>query len=480
MAEITLLQLNDLHGYLLPHPELIWTAEGPSFPRLGGVARIKSLFDQVRAERPGAVLAFDNGDTFHGTHAAVSTKGEALVPAINALGLSAMTAHWEFAWGPEHVERLAGLLDHPLLAANCYRKSDNSRPFPATTMCEAAGIKVGVIGLAATIIDKTMPPHFSKGLRFTDGPEEAQAFSQSLRGEGADLVVVLSHLGFPQDLELARRVTGVDVILSGHTHNRLTEPVQIDGTHVIQSGCHGSFIGRLDITLDGGRVSVAEHALLRVDDSFSDDPDVAALAADASKASEGLAREVGRTPTALHRYTCLDAPMDDVLLAAVARAAGTRIAFSNGWRYGAPVPPGPVTAEDLWNIVPVDPPVSRVDLTGAEILEMMEEDLERTFACRPFDQMGGYLKRFRGLTLHAKLENPKGLRINRAFCGDGPLDPTQTYTVGYITTQGVPEKLGRNRHDLDIHAVAALEGWFAEPDWTPDGGVPGVGRVLVV
>ncbi len=174
MPDLTILQLNDLHGYLAPHPELVRTADGLSFPRLGGVARIRTLFDRVRAERPGAVLAFDNGDTFHGTHAAVTSKGEALVPAINALGLSAMTAHWEFAWGPAHVERLAGMLDHPLLAANCYRKSDGSRPFPATTICEAAGLRIGVIGLAATIIDKSMPPHFSEGVRFTDGRAEVR------------------------------------------------------------------------------------------------------------------------------------------------------------------------------------------------------------------------------------------------------------------------------------------------------------------
>jgi sulfur-oxidizing protein SoxB len=203
-SSLTLLQMNDLHGYLAPHPELVWTPEGPEFPRLGGLARIRTLFDQVRAERPGAVLAFDNGDTFHGTHAAVSTKGVALLPAINALGLAAMTAHWEFAWGPDHVEWLADRLNHPVLAANCYRKSDGRRPFPATIICEAAGLRVGVIGLAATIIDKVMPSHFSEGVRFTDGPSEVREEAARLRSDGVGLIVVLSHLGLPQDLRLAQ------------------------------------------------------------------------------------------------------------------------------------------------------------------------------------------------------------------------------------------------------------------------------------
>jgi S-sulfosulfanyl-L-cysteine sulfohydrolase len=481
MPDLTILQLNDLHGYLAPHPELVRTADGLSFPRLGGVARIRTLFDRVRAERPGAVLAFDNGDTFHGTHAAVTSKGEALVPAINALGLSAMTAHWEFAWGPAHVERLAGMLDHPLLAANCYRKSDGSRPFPATTICEAAGLRIGVIGLAATIIDKSMPPHFSEGVRFTDGPDEVRELSATLREQGADVIVVLSHLGLPQDIELAAEVADApDVILSGHTHNRLTEPVRVGRTVIIQSGCHGAFIGRLDLTIEESRVIDVRHALIKIDDTFEENPDVAGLVAEARTASADLAREVGRTPIALHRGTCLEAPMDDVLLAAVARAAGTRIAFSNGWRYGAPIPPGPVTAEDLWNIVPVDPPVSRVELTGAEILEMMEDNIEHTFSCDPFGQMGGYVKRFRGLVLCVKLENPKGLRIDQAFSHDGPLERAKTYSVGFITAQGVPTGMGRNRNDLGIHAIAALDDWFRNPEWQVDGGVSEAGRVIVV
>lgn len=222
------------------------------------------------------------------------------------------------------------------------------------------------------------------------------------------------------------------------------------------------------------------HELIRIDDRFEANPDMAALVADAREMSVDLEREVGQTPIALHRDTCLEAPMDHVLLAAVARAAGTEIAFSNGWRYGAPIPPGPVTVEDLWNIVPVNPPVSKVDLTGAEILEMMEHNLEHTFSCDPFGQMGGYVKRFRGLVLCVKLENPKGLRIDSAFAQDGPLERTRTYPVSFITQQGVPKHLGRNRRDLETHAVTALEDWFREPDRQEDGGVSGAGRFIVV
>ncbi|MDA7430718.1 5'-nucleotidase C-terminal domain-containing protein [Primorskyibacter aestuariivivens] len=478
MAHITLLQLNDLHGYLLPHPELVWTADGPTFPTMGGVARIKTLFDRIRAERPGAVLALDNGDTFHGTHLAVSTKGEALIPPINALGFAAMTAHWEFAWGPRHVEALAAQLRHPLIAANCYRKNTGERPFPATLTVTVGGLTIGIIGIAATIIDKSMPPHFSEGVRFNNGIDEVRDEAESLRTQGVDLIVVLSHLGLPQDMELARRVPGIDVILSGHTHNRLTEPVCVNETLIIQSGCHGAFVGRLDLEVVEGSIVSHSHALIPVDDSLAEDPEMASLVAAAVAQGEGLSAIVGQTSIALHRNTCLTAPMDDVLLAAVAAAGGTEIAFSNGWRYGAPVPPGAVTCNDLWNIVPVDPPVSTVTLTGREILDMMEENLERTFSCDPFGQMGGYLKRFRGLTLFLKLENPKGQRIVQAFAGSEALDRATAYSVSFITAQGVPMKYGTDRRNLEIYAVTALIDWFSNADSNID--LMSAGRVIVV
>lgn len=480
MATITLLQLNDLHGYLTPHPELVWGAAGPEFPKLGGLARIKTLFDRTRADNPGGVVALDNGDTFHGTHLAVSTKGQALVAPVNALGLTAMTAHWEFAWGPDHVHQLAAQLDHPLLAANCYSKADGSRPFPPSLELTVAGIAVGIIGIAATIIDKTMPDHFSEGVRFTDGVEEAREQSARLRKNGAELIIVLSHLGLPQDIELARQVPEINVILSGHTHNRLAEPEQVGDTVVIQSGCHGAFIGRLDIDIEHGRIVQSRHALIPIDDSIPEDDQMAGLVNEALAKGTDLSEVIGHTPRHLHRNTCLDAPMDDVLLAAVARTGGTDIAFSNGWRYGVPIPSGDVTLEDLWDIVPMNPVVSTVTMTGREILAMMEESIERTFACDPFGQMGGYLKRFRGMTFHVKLENPASRRIVGAFVGSDPLKSGQSYAVSFITSQGVSKKYGTARKALEIHAIDALKTWFENPEWDDVQIVPGSGRVLIV
>jgi len=463
-SALTILQINDTHGYLEPHPELVWEGGEPSFPVLGGYARIASLFEAVRHERPNSVLTLDNGDTFHGTFPAVYSKGEALVAPVNALGLDAMTAHWEFAWGPDHFRQLAQKLKHPMLAINCYEKASGKRPFPPSRLLERAGLRIGVIGIAATIIDKSMPPHFSTGLRFTIGDEELPGEIERLRRfEGAELIVVLSHLGFPQDAKLASLVAGIDVLLSGHTHNRLEHPVVVNGALIIQSGCHGSFVGRLDLDIADRKIARFAHRLIPVDESLPSNPTMNALVESVMAPHRAMLSEVvGSTLVGLHRNTILESPMDEFLLAAISKAANANIAFSNGWRYGAPIPPGPITMNDLWNVIPTNPPVSVVDLTGRELVAMIEENLENTYAADPYRQMGGYVKRCRGLTMIAKIENPPGHRIDRLFVEGRLVEPETIYQAAFVTAQGVPAKYGRNRRDLTIRAVEALRSYLSD------------------
>ncbi len=463
MPQLTFLQINDLHGYVLPHCEMVREERGDwTFTELGGLARIAGLFETVRRERPGAVIALDNGDTFHGTHLAVASKGKALVPMLNALSLDAMAVHWEFAYGPDGVCDLAMLLDYPVLAINCHRQVDDQLLFPPYRIIERSGLRVAIIGLACPIVDKTMPASFSTGVYFTMGNRELPRWIKRVRkDEKADLVVVLSHLGFPQDVKLAGEIDGIDILVSGHTHNRMDEAIVVNGTVIFQSGCHGSFVGRLDIEVEEGKVAGHRHQLIPVDASIAEQPDVAGLVACALETEpSALGETVGQVTVALHRYAMLSSPMDDVLLEAIAEAAGTQIAFSNGWRYGAPIPPGPVTLNDLWNIIPTNPPVSIVDITGAEILEMLEANLERTFAADPYEQMGGYVKRMRGLTMYFKAENPAGHRIDRLFAERKRVDRAKTYTVAFVTAQGVPQKFGRNRRNLDLHAIDAMRALF--------------------
>jgi len=231
-----------------------------------------------------------------------------------------------------------------------------------------------------------------------------------------------------------------------------------NGAIIFQSGCHGSFLGRLDLDIDDGEIVRHHHELIAVDERFVPDRDMQAQIDTAMAPHRTmLSQIVGHTNVALSRYQSLQCSMDDLLLDAIALAAGTEIAFSNGWRYGVPIPPGPITVNDLWNIIPTNPAVETVELTGDEIRVMLEENLESTFSSNSYQQMGGYVKRCRGIRLYAKIENPAGRRIDRLFALGAPVYPDRRYKVAFVTEQGVPMKFGCNRTVLDTHAIDALQ-----------------------
>ncbi len=461
---LTILQVNDSHAYLRPHMELFRRGGGEVYREAGGYARIATLFRRIRKERP--VVALDNGDTLHGTYPAVESDGAALVPVLNELGFDAMTGHWEFAYGPQRVQELAGRLDYPLLAVNCYREGTDALVFPPCRILERGGLRVAIVGVAATIVDKTAPASFSRGVSFTLGREELPRVVETVRdAEGADLVVVLSHLGLPQELQLAADVDGIDVLVSGHTHNRLYRPAMVNGTLLMQSGSHGSFVGCLDLLVGDEGVQGYEHELIEVDASIEADDRAAAMVEDAVAPHRGMLDEVvGCTATGLNRCRVMETTMDNLLLQSMQAASGAELAFSNGWRYGAPVPPGEVTMNDLWNIVPVNPPVSTCELRGAEIRRMLEDDLELTFSRNPYRQMGGYVKRCMGLTAYVKVENPAGHRVEELFVGTRRVEDGDTYEACYITVQGVPEKYGSNRQDIGVDAIEAMRCYLAGHD----------------
>ena len=269
---------------------------------------------------------------------------------------------------------------------------------------------------------------------------------------------MLSHLGLPQDVRLAAAVDGIDVLLSGHTHHRLETPLSVNGALLIQSGVHGSFVGRIDLAVRGGRVVRHAHRLIEIGEGYPAEPAVGALVEAAVAPFEAeLGEVVGETAVPLYRGEMFGSSMDDLLLAALRRETGAALAFSNGWRYGAPVLPGSVTRNDLYNMVPMDPEVMTVTLTGAEVLGMLEQNLERTFACDPFGQMGGYVKRCQGLVCYVKVENPPGHRVQACWAGGRRLDPGRTLPGRVRDSPGCPRR-GRRRPHGDGHRGARGDG----------------------
>ena len=308
-----------------------------------------------------------------------------------------------------------------------------------------------------------MPKHFSEGLKITDGNAELPIIVEQVKEEGADIIILLSHNGFPQDVEMLSKAQGINICLSAHTHNRLYEAVKINDTILIQCGCHGSFVGHLTVDIEERKIVDYNYQLITVSENIIADEVAKAMVEKIMQQYRYLQNEqVGTTQIILHRYNTLESSLDDFLLSAIQYATKSEIAFSNGWRYGVPVNKGVITKWDLYNIIPMNPVISTVELSGQEIWDMLEENLERTFSKEPLQQMGGYVKRCVGLNIKMRIENPKGNHIQEIYFNDAHLQKDQTYKTAYVTSQGVPEKFGKNKKELEIKAIDAMEIYLKE------------------
>lgn len=458
---LTIVQINDTHSYLESHQEIFYEGEQPVFRKAGGYARIQKIVNELRQEGP--VMLLDNGDTIHGTYEAVATKGWNMIPILNAMGIDAMTFHWDSGYGPENLKQIGKELHYPILAGNVYDEATNELAFKPYRLFDVDGLSVGVIGLACNILDKTMAPHFSEGIYLTMGDKELPGYIAELKEQGAQLIILLSHLGFPQDIQLLSEVKGIDICLSGHTHNRVEAPLQIGTATLIQSGSHGSFIGKLEVYFEDNQLQKIDHQLLEINEDIPEDAELKAkIDAALSPYRAELDVRVGKTEVDLHRGYNLETPMDNFLLEAIRHHTGSDVTFSNGWRYGAPIVKGDITLRELYQIIPMNPPLSTAELTGAEIWQMLEDNMENTYSHNPYSQMGGYLKRAHGLHAYFKVENPKGTRLQKLFIGGQAVELEKVYTVGYVTYQGVPKKYGRNHQNLAMKAVAAMKSFLDE------------------
>lgn len=459
--ELSIGFINDVHGYLEPHPELFYGKDGEYIKTAGGYARIASVFEKIKSENEHA-LFFDGGDTFHGTLLVVASKGEALIPILNQLGFSGMVGHWDFAYNPDHLLTLGRQLNYPILGINVY-KEDGTLLLKPYSLIDVDNQKIAVIGVCANIIDKTMPKIFKQGIYVTDATQEIGNYVKEVKELGANLVILLSHNGYPQDIELLKNTTGIDVCLSSHTHNRLYEPVRVNDTIVIQCGCHGSFVGHLKLSISDNKIKHHEYELIEVNDNIASNRNIEKIVEDIMLSYRSLKKQiVGKTDTILHRYSTFSSSMDNLLLKAISKVAGVDIAFSNGWRYGVPIDKGDITIWDLYNMVPMNPVISVVDMTGQEIIDMLEENFERTFSASPIRQMGGYCKRYLGLQINFHIENPYGYRIEEIYHQGEHLNKEKVYKATYITEQGVPDKYGRHRIHLETTAVLALINYLNE------------------
>jgi sulfur-oxidizing protein SoxB len=406
-----------------------------SYGKIGGLDRLAAVVKKVRAERGDKVLLLDGGDTWQGSLGANASKGQDMVDCMALLKPDAMTGHWEFTYGEARVTELIRSLDFPFLALNIRDTEWNEPAFEPMKMFERGGVKVAVLGQAFPYTPVANPrwlmPKWSFGIR----EEDVRSQVDKARKAGAQLVVLLSHNGFDVDRKLASRVAGIDVILTGHTHDALPEAVTVGKTLLVASGSHGKFVSRLDLDVQNGAVKGFKYKLIPL---FADAiaPDVemtAAITKARAPYANELARVVGQADSLLYRRGNFNGTFDDLICAALLKERDAEIVLSPGFRWGTSVLPGaPITMEDIHNATAITyPQVYRLPMTGARLKEVLEDVADNLFNPDPYYQQGGDMVRCGGLGYSIDVSKPAGRRISAMthLKTGKPINPNREYTV---------------------------------------------------
>jgi sulfur-oxidizing protein SoxB len=412
-----------------------FTSLAKAYGKVGGIDRLATLIKAIRAERPDKTLFLDGGDTWQGSYTSLQTAGTDMVEVMNALGTDAMTAHWEFTYGEERVQELVEALAFPFLAGNVRDTEWEEEVFDAAATFERGGIKIAVIGQAFPYTPVANPrykiPNWSFGIQEKLVAERvAQA-----RAEGAELVVLLSHNGFDVDRKLAARVEGIDVVLTGHTHDALPRVVEVGKTLLVASGSHGKFLSRLDLDVKDGKLAGYRYRLIPVfSDVIEPDAEMAALVKKIRAPHEAeLSRVLGRTESLLYRRGNFNGTFDDLICRALLKERDAQIALSPGFRWGATLIPGQeITVEDVYNQTAITyPNAYRTEFTGAFLKEVLEDVADNIFNLDPYYQQGGDMVRVGGLAYTIDIDKPIGQRISdMTLVAEGtPIDPAKSYVV---------------------------------------------------
>ncbi|MEQ1611623.1 MAG: thiosulfohydrolase SoxB [Hyphomicrobiaceae bacterium] len=420
-----------------------------NYGRMGGLDRIATVVKAIRAERDGKVLLLDGGDTWTNSWTSLKTNGQDMVDAMAMLKPDAMTGHWEFTLGEARVKELVDKLGFPFLAQNIREKEFEDPVFPAQKMFERGGVKIAVIGQALPFTPIANPrwmiPNWTFGIRETEMQKEVDA----AKAAGADLVVLLSHNGFDVDRKMVSRVSGIDVVLTGHTHDAIPEVTKIGKTLLVASGCHGKFVSRLDLDVQGKAIKGFNYRLIPIfSDAITPDPETAAvIAKHRAPYAKDLSRVLGKTSSLLYRRGNFNGTLDNIICDAMLSERDAEIALSPGIRWGTSIlPDQDITFEDITNATAMSYPACyRMTMSGARLKEILEDVADNIFNPDPYFQQGGDMVRTGGLGYTIDIGQKIGSRIsNLTILKTGaPIEAGRDYTVaGWASvnegTQGPP------------------------------------------
>jgi hypothetical protein len=451
---ISILQTTDVHCQVYPHDELFWENGKAVFRKTGGYAFLSSYFEKARKKNPHTFI-LDTGDMFQGSELSVKTTGQAMVPILNKMGYDLyLPGNWEVIYYKLAMQKLLGSLNAPKICANMFHdKGDGTRGemiFQPYHIWNVRGIKIGFVGYTDPLVPVRQAPNYSKGILYAKPEESLPHYVDLLRRqEGCAYVIIIAHLGLSQQISLANmpECEGVDYILGGDTHERVRKPIVCKYAKVVEPGAFGSFVGKLDLTVKGGKIIRDEYTLVEVnaDHLKQDEKITAVIKENAAPFAEGINKVIGYSTIPLYRYFVVENPIDTLILQAVRwQLKDVDIVLSNGFRFCPPrTTPDqtgniPITEGYMYDMLPVNSTLRMAKVTGKQIKEWLEKELNNVFAENAAERIGGWLIKFDGMTLAFNAFADKGKRVQELLIGGQPLDPDRTYTISACERDGDP------------------------------------------
>ncbi len=449
---ISLLHTTDIHGQVNVHDEFFWENNKPVFRKCGGFAHLKTLIRELRKENPNTLL-LDGGDCFQGSAIAALSEGQALIPLMNNLNYDLMLpGNWEVVYGKKMLMKDMGAYHAPKVCSNMFHEEGGDLMFPPYHTFFIGGVKIGFVGYNDPLTPIRQSPAYSYGIKFAEPDKNIARYIKLLKEqEQCSIVFALTHMGMAQQLHLANQphAEGIDYILGADTHERIRVPLPAKYSKVTEPGAFASFIGKLDLVIENGKIKDESYSLLEVDPAkYKADEEMLHLIEQAHQPYKNeLKKVIGKSKTPLYRYFVIETPMDNLITDAVMWKAKPDIALSNGFRFCPPLIPDPktgiaeITKEYLWSMLPVNSDVKMAEITGEQLWNWLEKEMENVFAKDATKRFGGWLIRFQGMKIKFTMNNEMGKRLQEVSIKGEAIDFKKTYVIVACEREGDPDSV---------------------------------------
>ena len=453
---ITILQTTDVHCQNHLHDELFWENDKVVFRKTGGYGRLATYLKNFKKKNKN-VFTIDTGDMFQGSELSVETTGDAFVPILNAIDYDLfLPGNWEVIYGKRKMQNLLGRLNAPKICANMYHDLGEGKRgeliFQPYYTWHVAGVKIGFLGYTDPMVPLRQSPLYSKGILYTQPEENLAHYTDVLKNqENCAFVFIIAHLGLSQQIALANNdaCAGVDYILGGDTHERVRVPIQCKHAKVVEPGAFGSFVGKLELTVENGKVIKDDYELVEINESIKPDKAIESIIYDAEAAFIPKMNEIiGYSTIPLYRYFVVENPIDTMILNALHwKFPEIDIVLSNGFRFCPPRVSKdstgniPLTNSFIYDMLPVDSNTRMGKVSGQQITNWIEKELNNVFAADASKRFGGWVVKFKGIQVRFNAFGEEGKRVQSITFKGEPLDLNRDYSILACEREGDPEDM---------------------------------------